>query len=167
MEKILHIYDQYLPVPFGAGGASYAVQRLAKIQKEKGHQVYVLGPDGRSCNDFEYIKLFDETTLVETIVACGDDSILVYHGGLSESWESIIFSSGLPVVSFFHGCGNVPSQWVHPVFVSKSHADNHGGSKYLYHGIDLNEYEYQDQKGDYFLLNSFGIKQALTTNSVK
>ena len=153
MEKIIHIYDQYLPVPSGAGGASYAVQRLAKIQKEKGHQVYVLGPNGHSCNDFEYIKLPEEPTSIETILDCSG-SILVYHGGLPESWESEIFSSGLPVVSFFHGCGEVPSQWVNPVFVSKSHADNHDGSKYLYHGIDLDEYEYQDQKGDYFLFLS-------------
>lgn len=137
-----------LPVE-GYGGTQRVVVWLARGLAELGHRVTLLAPAGSRVRGAELVPLqpaeilragFDLTPLIPASA-----EILHAHGPLR-------VPSRRPHVFTLHG--NLrPAQSPPPntIFVSADHARRHGGTAFVYNGVDPSEFVFRSEKGDYDL----------------
>ena len=137
-----------LPVE-GYGGTQRVVVWLARGLAELGHRVTLLAPAGSRVRGTELVPLdpaeilragFDLTPLIPASA-----EILHAHGPLR-------VPCGRPHVFTLHG--NLrPEKGPPPntIFVSADHARRHGGTAFVYNGVDPSEFVLRSEKGDYDL----------------
>jgi glycosyltransferase involved in cell wall biosynthesis len=137
-----------LPVE-GYGGTQRVVVWLARGLQELGHRVTLLAPAGSRVRGTELVPLepaeilrpgFDLTPLIPASA-----EILHAHGPLRVPSER-------PHVFTLHG--NLRPEKSPPpntIFVSADHARRHGGTAFVYNGIDPSEFVFRSEKGDYDL----------------
>ena len=137
-----------LPVE-GYGGTQRVVVWLARGLAELGHRVTLLAPAGSSVPEADLVPLdpaeilqagFDLTPLIPASA-----EILHAHGPLR-------VPSRRPHVFTLHG--NLrPDKSPPPntIFVSADHARRHGGTAFVYNGVDPSEFVFRSEKADYDL----------------
>jgi glycosyltransferase involved in cell wall biosynthesis len=142
----------------GYGGTQRVIVWLARGLAELGHQVTVLAAAGSRLAEAGVVPLdpravrapdFDLTRLVPRSA-----DILHAHAPLRTA-------PGLPHVFTLHG--NLPSGTAgspNTLYLSANHARRHGGSAFVYNGVDPAELRYQAVKSDYdlFLGRLHGVK---------
>ena len=154
---ILHIHSQSLPPNKDSGGANRLVDWLAKEQFKMGLDVYVLSPKGYSTDEYTHIKLTNKAKndfceLLSLIPVNVTD--IEYHGGLSKEF---IFSLRNKYKKMISICHAGKGEKCNTIFVSKTHAisanyDHQNTSvNYVYNGIPESEFEFNENKSDYFL----------------
>ncbi len=77
-----------------------------------------------------------------------------------------IDTKGIPWVKTFHapfGSMGMPAGFGKDniIFVSKSHAVSYGNQRFVYNGIDSNEFIFSEEKEDYFLFLVQGLERAI------
>ncbi len=137
-----------LPVE-GHGGTQRVVVWLARGLVELGHRVTLLAPAGSRVPEAELVPLdpgeilqagFDLTPLLPASV-----EILHAHGPIRVPPDH-------PHVFTLHG--NLRPERIPPpntIFVSADHARRHGGTAFVYNGVDPSEFVFRPEKADYDL----------------
>jgi len=137
-----------LPVE-GYGGTQRVVVWLARGLVELGHRVTLLAPAGSRVPEAELVPLdpreilqagFDLTPLLPASV-----EILHAHGPVRVPPDH-------PHVFTLHG--NLRPERIPPrntIFVSADHARRHGGTAFVYNGVDPAEFAFRPDKADYDL----------------
>jgi glycosyltransferase involved in cell wall biosynthesis len=135
-----------LPVR-GYGGTQRVVVWLARGLAELGHQVTLIAPSGSRVPEATVIQLdpaetrrpgFDLTSRVP-------ESVDLLH-----AHASLVTSPRRPHIFTLHG--NLrPGRVATPntIFVSADHARRHGGTAFVYNGVDPSEFLFRAEKADY------------------
>ncbi|MCO5141697.1 MAG: glycosyltransferase [Oligoflexia bacterium] len=141
--KIAHvIWAQY---PLRAyGGTERVCYWLAKGQAEYGHDVSVLCLAGSKIPFAKTIEIPESVDDIEPYLPKGTEMVQLY--------TSPNFSIQTPYLVNIGGNGQAGEVFPkNTVFVSKSHAERHGWTEYVYNGLDLSEYPLKKEKENYLL----------------
>lgn len=129
--KILIVHDTTIPV-IAYGGTERAIWALGKELAGMGHDVTYLVKKGSSCPFGRVLPLDMQQPLAAQI----PEDIDVVHF-LFEIKEDI----PKPYIITLQGNSDKPKTFdPNTVFVSKNHAQRHGGEVFVYNGIDLDDY---------------------------
>ncbi len=128
---ILLVNDTRLPVK-AYGGPERITWWLGKALVKMGHEVTFLAKKNSTC-DFANVKEIDETIPYAAQIPAGCD-LVHFHIPCSEALSK-------PCIFTFHHNAEMPQSF-HPntVFLSKDHARRHGGSVFVYNGLDFDDY---------------------------
>lgn len=128
------------------GGTQRDVYWLAKALSEKGHKVYVLASKGSYVNDNVTIIEIPTDTKGRQF-----EEYLPAHFDIVNYHVKINFTPDYPYLHSLHGNAKV-DEWLpqNSSFISRKHAQNHGGRHFVYNGLDMDEYEFQPKPADYF-----------------
>ena len=114
------------------GGTERVVWWLSKKLAELGHRVTLLAPAGSSC-DFATVLPLDPQKSLDAQVP-DDVDIIHLHDDTQPSERT-------PTIRTFHGnMRKAGSMSENTVFISADQARRHGGSVFIHHGLDLQEY---------------------------
>lgn len=157
-KTIVHIYDQALPPPRGSGGSNILIDWLAKAQCELGHKIYVASFSGQDTPWYRHIKIHKDISEAELAKLLPEKTDFIeYHGGLNQTTSSRITSLGIPSIRINHALSSSPPQ-DNEVYLSVSHARQHGGSVVAYNGIPVADYHLEKKSG--FLLFLAKVKRS-------
>jgi len=132
----------------GYGGTQRVVVWLARGLAELGHKVTLLAPTGSHLAEGTVVELrpadladsrFDLSHFVPDTA-----DILHLHAPLARP-------PAQPHVFTLHGNRSPPSAAPNTVFLSADHAGRHGGSAFVYNGLDPSEYTFRAEKSGYDL----------------
>jgi glycosyltransferase involved in cell wall biosynthesis len=146
MHIALYSHSQ-LPVQ-GYGGTQRVVVWLARGLAELGHRVTLLAPAGSRVPEAEIVGLdpgelrapgFDLTRYVP-------DSIDILH-----THAPLVAAPAHPHVFTLHGNRSNGTASPNTIFLSADHARRHGGTAFVYNGIDPSEYVFRPKKRGYDL----------------
>ncbi|BBH21094.1 glycosyl transferase [Paenibacillus baekrokdamisoli] len=152
--KIALISPDYLPVPpIKYGGIERVVYTLAEELVSRGHDVTLYAPIGSQTSarlipylhhghDMWQIPSFVKLTLPQHI------DIIHDHTQLSVVGQKKL---AVPTLCTIHNPLHNPVK--HAVYLSRRHKDlfGHFPDKYVYNGLNPDEYQFSDQKDDYLL----------------
>jgi glycosyltransferase involved in cell wall biosynthesis len=151
-ETILHVINKPVPPEYNAGGANRLVHWLAAAQARAGHQVYVAAPAGRETTFYRFIKLSPKFSIQELVRKLPlSVTAIEYHGGGDDDAKDQLDLLPMPVLRSVHWVDTEMKPRKNSVFVSKSHCTAHGGSRYIHNGIQVDDYQFCEDKEDYFL----------------
>jgi len=132
----------------GYGGTQRVVVWLARGLAELGHRVTLLAPAGSHIREGTVVELrptdladsgFNLSRFVPDTV-----DILHLHAPLARP-------PAQPHVFTLHGNRSPPSAAANTIFLSADHARRHGGTAFVYNGVDPAEYTFRAQKSAYDL----------------
>ena len=132
----------------GYGGTQRVVMWLARGLAELGHKVTLLAPTGSH---------LAEGTVVELRPADLDDSGFALSRFVPDTADILHLHAPLarppaqPHVFTLHGNRSPPSAAPNTIFLSADHAGRHGGSAFVYNGLDPSEYTFRAEKSGYDL----------------
>lgn len=113
------------------GGSDRIVWWLGRELAVRGHQVVYVVPRGSVC-DFAEVIPYDAGQHLGQLVPEVD---LVHDFGVMAGWEDV------PLLFTLQGNGAPGARFPrNTVFISRDHAERHGGSVYVYNGIDPDDY---------------------------
>lgn len=150
--KIVQVAPDLYPLPSNVGGLEKIVYELTEELVNLGHDVYLFAPKGTKTRAklIPYNHTWNATKLVEHVKNFLPINVDIIH---DHTHYSSIGKQSLhtPTLSTIHTASNdIPKN---RVFVSetmlKTFGHNEGG--FIYNGINLNEYQYSEEKKDYFL----------------
>ena len=136
-----------LPVT-GYGGTQRVIVWLARGLAQLGHQVTLLAPPG---------SRVPEATLVAVdprLIQSGDADIAQFlppSADILHSHTPLVKPSLAPNVFTLHGNRRERTAPPNTIFLSADHARRHGGSAFVYNGIDPSEYAVRSPKMGYDL----------------
>jgi len=132
----------------GYGGTQRVVVWLARGLAELGHKLTLLAPTGSHVGEGTVVELqptdladsrFDLSRFVPDTV-----DILHLHAPLARP-------PAQPHVFTLHGNRSPPSAAPNTIFLSADHARRHGGTAFVYNGVDPSEYLFRTRKSGYDL----------------
>jgi glycosyltransferase involved in cell wall biosynthesis len=132
--NIVLVNNSTLPV-VAYGGPDRIVWWLGKHLVKLGHNVTFLLKKGASCDlPNTRVLIWDEKLPLEPQIPQGTDIVHIHL-------EKQPVLERFPTIYTLHTNLTAPTQ-LHPntVFLSKNHADRHGGSVYVYNGLDPDDY---------------------------
>lgn len=137
------------PLPVrGYGGTQRVVAWLARGLAEMGHQVTLLAPSGSRLREARVVELNPREIRRPGFDLSGflPDSIdlLHTHARLSKAPPH-------PQVFTLHGNRKEGTASSNTIFVSADHARRHGGTVFVYNGVDPAEYVFHSRKAGYDL----------------
>lgn len=157
--KIVQVSHYKLPVKL-YGGTQRVILWNAGALKRLGHEVVMLSLRGTRLDEFEVREIGEDLEDYEAKVPADADIVHLYA-------TPRVFPKKPYVVTI--GGNGKPGESYSPntVFVSANHARRHGSDQFVYNGVDPEEFEYREEKDDYFLFLSKaswkvkGLKTAL------
>ncbi|QKT03226.1 glycosyltransferase [Ectothiorhodospiraceae bacterium 2226] len=152
---IVHVVNKRVPPTGADGGAPQYVAWLAEEQVRQGHTVSIISPSGHSDAGYRYIpsrNLLSGDNLVR-LLPSGLDIVHLHFS--NESLDAALQRSWAPYVTHVHG-NHLGSERPlrNRIYVSKSHAANHGSVHFVYNGVPLGQYSYNSTKDDSLLFLS-------------
>jgi glycosyltransferase involved in cell wall biosynthesis len=141
-------FHRRLPVR-GYGGTQRVVVWLARGLAELGHQITLLAPVGSRVPEATLVSLDpDELRRPEfDLTRFLPDSVDILH-----AHAPLAISPAHPHLYTLHG--NLGAQRTPPpntIFLSADHARRHGGTAFVYNGVDPSEFIFRSAKDDYDL----------------
>lgn len=141
--RILLVNNTKIPVHF-YGGTERIIWWLGKALSDMGHEVTFLVKKGSSCPFARVLTLREKIPLAAQIP---DDVDLAHlHFESSETLPK-------PTLTTVHGNSSQPKVFdKNTVFISHNHAQRHGGSVFVYNGLDWDDYgePLMDNRRSYF-----------------
>jgi len=157
--KIVHVSHYKLPVE-RYGGTQRVILWNARAQKKLGHEIVLVSLKGTRLDDFEVREVPAELDDYSRYIPA-DADIVHYYATPRVPPEG-------PYIVTIGGNGKPGESYLpNTVFVSRNHAERHGSTQFVYNGVDPSEFEYREEKEDYFLFLSKaswkvkGLKTAL------
>lgn len=151
---VVHVSRWHLPVQ-GYGGVPRVLSWLAKAQAQRGDRVTILGPAGMACPGVDCVTVpvprgeSDYSPYLAPYLPRDADVVHFQH-------QPRILPS-IPWVLTQHGNGQGANEDVykpHLIYVSRDHAARHGSERFVYNGLDPDEFLFRKRKDDYFLFLS-------------
>lgn len=141
--NIFHYYPKVLPVKKYGGTQRIAVN-LMKAQAKMGHKVYLLSLTGTYLPSIDVTTIKRPTQNFEAYIPDNIDIIQLYSTPQVTPRKPYLVRIG--------GNGKPGEKFLpNTVFVSRDHAIRHGSTHYIYSGINLNDFIYNEKKENYFL----------------
>lgn len=145
--------DYYRVPPPNYGGIERVVYNLTEELVKLGHEVYLYAPKGSKSNAI--IITYEHTvpnpqSIADFVQKTLPDNIDIIHDHTQSSIVGLR-KLAIPTICTIHSCTYNAVDY--PVYVSKR-ALNVCGEKhepFIYHGININEYEFSEVKDDYLL----------------
>ena len=132
---ILQVLNHVVPA-MKYGGTERVVWWLSKRLAEMGHRVTLLAPAGSSC-EFAEVLPFNPAVPLQQQVPASVDVVHIHDHRLTAPETPTIFT--------FHGNSfSAGSMHENTVFISANQAKRHGGSVFVYNGLDIQEYGQPD-----------------------
>ncbi|MFD1956041.1 glycosyltransferase family 4 protein [Paenibacillus thailandensis] len=152
VQVVSNVPNAYPLPPFNQGGTEKVVYDLTEELVKLGHTVYLYAAQGSSSSAhlIPYPKDLKEKNIGAFVAATLPDDIDIIHDHtFSSSMKTAALST--PVITSHHI--PVRHQGFNPVYVSRNalrvHGQNNG--RFVYNGINIEEYEYSEDKRDYLL----------------
>lgn len=144
--KITQISHYKLPVK-NYGGIQRIIEWLSKALVQLGHTVYLVSQKGTDIPGTILIPTPKNVTDYTPYIP-HDTDVVHYHS------TPLVFPDK-PFLVTIHGNGKPDEKFLpNTVFLSRNHAARHDSNRYVYNGIDPNEFIYKDNKDDYILFLS-------------
>lgn len=144
--RILIFHDSKLP-PKGYGGIERMVVVLAEEYSRRGHEVSVLCKKGSQLPAPIRVIEIPENWNGRNVEEIIPSEIEFIH-----SQQPLTEEPKRPYLVTIHGNGHPgENYWSNTNFLSQSHARNHHSSIYIYNGVDVDRFKYEDQKENYFI----------------
>lgn len=120
------------------GGTERVVFWLGRALHELGHRVTYLAQRGSRC-DFAQMLVLDPALPIDAQIPADADIVHLH------SHSTSLIPHCFPFCQTFHGNAR-QSHAFHPntIFVSESHAGNHGGAAFVHNGMDARDYGLPD-----------------------
>lgn len=147
-------FEEVVPVQ-KYGGTERVVVWLAEALARLGHEPVLLTPAGSTSRVAEVFPL-PSRLYGEAARDPGFELDAHLPAGLDvlHAFCPITAASGVPRIVTVEGNGEPGSYGPEHVFVSRDHMERMGGRHFVYNGLDPGEYEYREEKEDYFLFLS-------------
>ncbi len=124
-------YDSPIPA-HGYGGTERIAWWLGRHLNRLGHRVTYVVPPGSTC-DFAQVVIYDRDRPIESRIPADVDFI--------HDFGPLTRPVGYPSLTTFHGNGHPGLRLPrNTVFLCRNHAERHGGSVFVYNGIDPDDY---------------------------
>ncbi len=138
--KIIFEHPEKVPVR-NYGGTERILIWLMKELVLLGHQVYLIGHPQSEVSNIG-------VTLIPRSKEINDFRPLIPKDvDLIHLFSNPKFNFEIPVIATLHGNGQVGEKFhQNTVFISKKHAENHNSKIFVYNGIDLDEYPFENKK---------------------
>ena len=161
--RIALAFDGSVP-PSGYGGVERVVYWLAREFLERGHELTLIAQARSPArNEFDEVRFIDFELFRQDprMLSSADVDMLHFHDGIVDG-----FDSDIPYLVTEHGNDKTRSDYArNTVFLSRSHAQNHGAEYFVRNGVPLDEYPFSVDK-DWSLLYlaklNWGVKNART-----
>jgi glycosyltransferase involved in cell wall biosynthesis len=151
--NIVHLINKCTPPTIDSGGANRSVDWLAQAQSKAGHRVYVASPEGHDTDYFQHVQLPLNIPIQEIVTKLpADVSIVHLHGGYEHVTQNS-HALNLPFIQTSRNNANELSVDAkrNVVYLSIAHMQLHNGKHYVYNGIPIDKYRYNDDKQRYLL----------------
>lgn len=126
-----------------SGASNFQHDMLAKGLSENGHDVFYYVKNEKEMSHLSGVKfvnvLIDDIDIVH-IKAIGELQIISYY-----------LSKGIPILATNHGNRPEVKRHCEWIYVSKTQANFHNASQYVWNALDPDEFIFSNQKKDYFL----------------
>jgi len=145
---IVQLVNERVPVS-KYGGTERVVVWLTRALVEMGHRVTLIAPEGSTLPEATVVTLPHAELQRPDL----DISRLLPAGAeIVHAHRQMPDTLPVPLVWTLHG--NYPPGTVLPantIYLSANHAQRFGSTRFVYNGLDLSEYRFRSQKGDYDL----------------
>ena len=148
--RILHITDKFFPPLGSEGGAPQSLHSLVIWQRRCHYDSAVLSIRGEAvsfCRD-SYDSVFVDNA--ETGFDDFAPDVVHFHFSPAKL-ISLAERKLIPYVCHIRGIAAEGVRLRNPVFVSKTHAKNHGFSQYVYNGVALDDYPFSEGSDEYLI----------------
>ena len=143
---ILLFHDSVLP-PATYGGIERIVVTLAEEYQRLGHEVSVLCRKGSSLPGVNVIELPEKVDHPFDIEKYIPSNVQFIH-----SHQPLPIEPKRPYLVTIHGNGHPDEKYLaNTNFLSRSHARNHNSEIYVFNGVDVNRYQFNEKKENYFI----------------
>lgn len=141
--KILHVTDRAIPPKPSEGGAPHALEALRLAQIGMGDEPIVASTvSSRPSGSVHLGANNDVAQRLLNVISDKKIDIVHFHAG-AEHWQPTLERESLPSVAHVHAIrshAGLPLQ--NAIYVSRAHAERHGGSVYVHNGIDPTRYPF-------------------------
>jgi glycosyltransferase involved in cell wall biosynthesis len=145
---IVQLVNERVPVA-KYGGTERVVVWLTRALVEMGHRVTLIAPEGSTLAEATVVTLpHRELQRPDLDIA----RLLPSGADIVHAHRQMPDTLPVPLVWTLHG--NYPPLTRLPpntIYLSANHARRFGSTRYVYNGLDISEYRFQSQKGDYDL----------------
>jgi len=141
--NVFHYYPKSLPVKKYGGTQRIAVN-LMKAQAKMGHRVYLISLTGTNLPTINVTTIRRPIQNFEAYIPGNTDIIQLYNTPQDTPSKPYLVSIG--------GNGKPGEKFLrNTVFLSRNHAMRHGRTHYIYSGVNLEDFIYNEKKENYFL----------------
>ena len=148
--RIVHVTDRRFPPCADEGGAPQSLLSLYEEQRRQGHDVW--GATSRGSDGADIWSLgANGSRLLSLLAKIRDYAVDVVHfHAYAAEMQAELHAAGIASVTHVHGthAGGTPAE-VNPIYVSRRHADIHGGEVYVHNGIAVGDLALQSGAQDY------------------
>jgi glycosyltransferase involved in cell wall biosynthesis len=132
------VHDALIPPP-KYGGTERIIAWLARALLKLGHRVTLVAREGSRIKGAEFIAHSGDW---ESRLSAGVD--------VAHLWSTPGAPPRLPFLVTIEGNGR-PGEVFHPntLFISRRHAENHGATRFVYNGIDPDDYRCEERRESY------------------
>jgi len=122
------------------------VQWLMKEQVKMGHQVYLMALPGSKIEGVEVVEVPENSgsEFIDRLVPSEVD--IIHAHTYTEKHDT-----KKPMLITYDRMGLIKKFHPNTVFCSKRHAEIHHGKYFIHYGVAAEEYEFSEQKDDYFM----------------
>jgi glycosyltransferase involved in cell wall biosynthesis len=153
--RIVLVAPDVLPIPpIGYGGIEKVVYDLGEEYTKKGHDVIIFAPKGSISSGkiiaYEHSDTWNYNAIEDFVLKNLPENVDIIHDHTHDSIIGVKDHS-IPVVCTIHGPRG--SRVKYPIFLSKKIRDFFPDQKgkFIYNGINLDDYSFSDIKKDYYL----------------
>jgi len=148
--KILHVTDRDFPLTGDEGGAPQSLIALVDAQNKQGHDAGIVTTGSSRVASIHSIsgRGGEAQKLLELCVDTGVD--IVHFHAEANRLQPTLMQRRIMSVAHVRGLHD-PSldRSINRIYVSRSHAQQHRGRRYVYNGIDVQDIPYREDPGQY------------------
>lgn len=148
--KILHVTDRDFPLTGDEGGAPQFVIALVDAQNKQGHEASIVTTGSSRVATIRSIsaRAGKDQQLQEICLDIGVD--IVHFHAEADRLQPLLMKTSIMSVAHIHGLHNPElERSTNRIYVSESHAEQHGGRRYVYNGIDVQDIPYSEEPREY------------------
>lgn len=150
--RVIHVIDKDFPPSPDHGGAPQLVASLAKAQRQSGNDVLVVTSGSAEGSDVSHFDLSQLAANQLVAMARRYGADVVHFHAFADTLQPAFTAHGIPTVCHVHGDHYGKQLGIdNAIYVSRAHAERHGGEVFVHNGLDLNEQVFVSEPDDYLV----------------